>query len=70
MDMVAMILYDGDGGAHDDGFGATMFGYAHDVYSVMVDGDYGDGAYLLVDGALAFDDGLGAMPLMEMTCDD
>ena len=43
-------------------------------YSVMVDGDYGDGAYLLDDGALAFDDGLGAMsfvmPLMEMTCDD
>ena len=40
----------------------------------MVDGDCGDGAYLLDDGALAFDDGLGAMsfvmPLMEMTCDD
>ena len=40
----------------------------------MVDGDYGDGACLLDDGALAFDDGLGTMsiimPLMEMTCDD
>ena len=51
-----------------------MFCYAHDVYAVMVDGDYGDGADLLDDGALAFDDGLGAMsfvmPLMEMTCDD
>ncbi|CAF4434785.1 unnamed protein product, partial [Adineta steineri] len=35
----------------DDGLGAMSFG--HDVCSVMVDGDYGDGAYLLVDGALA-----------------
>ena len=34
-------------------------------YSVMIDGDRGDGVYLLDDGALAVDDGLGAM--MEMT---
>ena len=34
-------------------------------YSVMIDGDQGDGVYLLDDGARAFDDGLGAM--MEMT---
>ena len=27
---IDVMLYDGDGGAHDDGFGAMMFHYDHD----------------------------------------